>query len=42
MFCHLQKRVGAIACPIVTTLFGNPKGPHKLGNPNTCAKVKLC
>ena len=24
------------------TLFGNPKGPVKLGNPNTCAKTKLC
>ena len=24
------------------TLFGNPKGPVELGNPNTCAKTKLC
>ena len=24
------------------TLFGNPKGPVKLGNPNTCAETKLC
>ena len=24
------------------TFFGNPKGPVELGNPNTCAKTKLC
>ena len=24
------------------TLFGNPKGPVELGNPNTCAETKLC
>ena len=24
------------------TLFGNPKGPVQLGNPNTCAETKLC
>ena len=24
------------------TLFGNPKGPVELSNPNTCAKTKLC
>ena len=24
------------------TLFGNRKGPVDLGNPNTCAKTKLC
>ena len=24
------------------TLLGNPKGPAELGNPNTCAKTKLC
>ena len=24
------------------TLFGNPKGPVKLGSPNTCAETKLC
>ena len=24
------------------TLFGNPKGPIELGNPNTYAKTKLC
>ena len=24
------------------TLFGNPKGPVKLDNPNTCAETKLC
>ena len=24
------------------TLFGNRKGPVELGNPNTCAKTKLC
>ena len=24
------------------TLFGNPKGPIELGNPNTCAETKLC
>ena len=24
------------------TLFGNPKGPVELGNPNTCAEIKLC
>ena len=23
------------------TLFGNPKGPVELGNPNTCAETKL-
>ena len=23
-------------------LFGNPKGPVELGNPNTCAETKLC
>ena len=23
-------------------LFGNPKGPVNVGNPNTCAKTKLC
>ena len=23
-------------------LFGNPKGPAELGNPNTCAETKLC
>ena len=26
----------------VTDLFGNPKGPVELGNPNTCAETKLC
>ena len=26
----------------VTTLLGYPKGPVELGNPNTCAEVKLC
>ena len=24
------------------TLFGNPKGPVELGNPNTSAETKLC
>ena len=24
------------------TLFGNPKGPIELSNPNTCAETKLC
>ena len=24
------------------TLFGNPKGPVELGNPNTCAETRLC
>ena len=24
------------------TLFGNPKGPVELDNPNTCAETKLC
>ena len=24
------------------TLFGNPKVPVELGNPNTCAETKLC
>ena len=24
------------------TLFGNPKGPVELGNPNTCTETKLC
>ena len=24
------------------TLFGNPKKPVELGNPNTCAETKLC
>ena len=24
------------------TLFGNPKGPVELNNPNTCAETKLC
>ena len=24
------------------TLFGNPKEPVELGNPNTCAETKLC
>ena len=24
------------------TLFGNPKGPVEIGNPNTCAETKLC
>ena len=23
-------------------LFGNPKEPVELGNPNTCAETKLC
>ena len=25
----------------VTTSLGNPKGPVKPGNPNTCAEIKL-
>ena len=25
-----------------TTLLGNPKGPVKRGQPNTCTKVKSC
>ena len=25
----------------ITDFFGNPKGPVKLGNANTCAKTKL-
>ena len=29
-------------CPLSQTLFGNPKGPVELGNPNTCAETKLC
>ena len=24
------------------TLFGNPRGPVELGNPNICAETKLC
>ena len=27
---------------IVTTLLGDLKRPFELGNPNTCAEVKLC
>ena len=30
------------ACPLSQTLFGNPKEPVELGNPNTCAETKLC
>ena len=26
----------------VTILLGNPREPVELGNPNTCAEVKLC
>ena len=26
----------------VKTLLGDPRGPVELGNPNTCAEVKLC
>ena len=31
-FCHILSQ----------TLFGNPKGPGELGNPNTCTETKLC
>ena len=31
-----------ICCWLSQTLFGNPKGPVELGNPNTCAETKLC
>ena len=27
---------------LLQTLFGNPKGPVKVGNPNTCTETKLC
>ena len=27
---------------LLQNLFGNPKGPLELGNPNTCAETKLC
>ena len=27
---------------VLQTLFGNPKRPVELGNPNTCAETKLC
>ena len=27
---------------LLQTLFGNPKGPVELGNPNTCAETNLC
>ena len=30
------------AIKLSQTLFGNPKGPVELGNPNTSAETKLC
>ena len=27
---------------LLQNLFGNPKGPVELGNPNTCAETNLC
>ena len=39
--CHCDSRyIGRTS--LSQTLFGNPKGPVELGNPNTCAETKLC
>ena len=40
--CSLDQSLTKVVCATVTTLLENPKGPVKLGNPNTCAEVKLC
>ena len=37
-----NKMLKDFASPLSQTLFGNPKGPVELGNPNTCAETKLC
>ena len=31
-----------LSFPVSQILFGNPKGPIELGNPNTCVETKLC
>ena len=40
--CSLDHSLTRFVCATVTTLLENPKGPVKLGNPNTCNEVKLC
>ena len=40
--CSLDQSLTKVVCATVATLLENPKRPVKLGNPNTCAEVKLC
>ena len=42
IFFKNEKFNGTSIAPMSQTLFGNPKGPVELGNPNTCAETKLC
>ena len=40
--CHSTFPYCIYPISVLQTLFGNPKGPVELDNPDTCAETKLC
>ena len=46
MLCNnlfdLTYKANFLPIKLLQTFLGNLKGPVELGNPNTCAEVKLC